>query len=471
MTVKKIALYGGSFNPPHVWHRQIVTWLAQHFDEVIIVPCGHRKDKEVTNDMSVHHRAVMCSLSFRGIAPNLRVDYYDLEQSEFTSNWELQQRYAAGGAEVWHVIGSDLLQVGCDGLNKIQRSWKHGEEIWNNLNWLVVLRLGYELSEGTPLPLRYRLQSISAAEGSSSDIRRCTFEHESIAGMVLPEIEDYINRHGLYRGRPSSGVTHLQITEPRPYVYTDEYNKRALAFVETTMGFCAVALKYANLIIALGGDGTMLRAVHEHWRQRLPFLGLNLGHAGFLMNRLPGVAEQDAVKLLEEIAAARLTSLQLPLLATTVDDSPTVHYGFNDIYVKSASHTIPVSMDVVVRSHGREWLFESVMGDGLICATEAGSTGYAYQADAEPLSLSADRKWLVKGICARRLRQISLDAGSVVEVRLRSKSYRKGVLCADNREIGQVERFKVRLSNVAAAELAFFPGADLTAKRIDLVVK
>jgi len=469
MAIKKIALYGGSFNPPHVWHREIVAWLAKHFDEVIVVPCGHRRDKEVTNDMSVNHRTVMCGLNFRGIAPNVRVDYYDLEHSVFTSNWALQQRYAADGTSVWHVIGTDLLEVCEDGLNKIQRSWKHSDEIWRKLNWLVVLRPGHGLPEDVSLPPHHKLQAILDESGSSRDIRRRTFEHESVAGMVLPEIEDYINRHGLYRGRPSSGVTHLRIAEPRAYVHADEYNQRALAFVEA-LGERAVPIEQANLIIALGGDGTMLRAVHEFWERRLPFLGMNFGHAGFLMNQLPEVAVQKPAQLMDEIVKVRLTSLQLPLLAAYVDGEKTVHYGFNDIYIKAAAHTVPVSMSVTVRSHGREWQ-ENVMGDGLVCATEAGSTGYAFQAGAEPLSLSADRNWLVKGICARRLPQISLDNGSEVEVQLRSIAYRKGVLCADNREIGPVERFRVRLSNVASAELAFLPGADLTAKRIDLVVK
>ena len=37
-------------------------------------------------------------------------------------------------------------------------------------------------------------------------------------------------------------------------------------------------------IVVIGGDGTMLRAIRQHWRDGLPFYGLNTGHLGFLLN-------------------------------------------------------------------------------------------------------------------------------------------------------------------------------------------
>ena len=55
--------------------------------------------------------------------------------------------------------------------------------------------------------------------------------------------------------------------------------------------FGGVGLDVANLIVVIGGDGTMLHAIREHWRSRLPFLGVNAGHLGFLLNGSPELEE------------------------------------------------------------------------------------------------------------------------------------------------------------------------------------
>ena len=39
--------------------------------------------------------------------------------------------------------------------------------------------------------------------------------------------------------------------------------------------------------MVVGGDGTMLRAIRQYWRRRVPFFGINTGHLGFLLNDSP----------------------------------------------------------------------------------------------------------------------------------------------------------------------------------------
>ncbi|MBU1029488.1 NAD(+)/NADH kinase [Patescibacteria group bacterium] len=467
---KKIAIFGGSFNPPHVWHREIVEFLAWEFDEVVIVPCGDRRDKNSVNDIPPLHRAVMCDLAFRGL-PNVRLDYHDLEQAEFSSNFALQQRYAVDGAEVWHVIGSDLLLVGSDGLTKIQRNWVQGSTIWSDFNWLVIDRPGCDLSNGKGvLPPKSRLEKVCTIIGSSTDIRQRQFEHRSVVGLVQPEIVAYLERYDLYRGRTASSITRLTIPTLRPFVYVDGFNSKAKELAERLRSR-TVNLDDANLIITLGGDGTMLRAVIEHWRRRIPFFGLNFGHAGYLMNQAQASWLNSPAELLAELAKLILGCYQVPLLTfswSTGSGSCSHDFGFNDVYIKASGPTIPAVMDVTVKSRGREWQLGNIMGDGLICATEVGSTGYAFQAGAQWLPLSSEHKWLLIGLCARRLPQVSLDNRSEVIARLQQTDYRAAVLCADNRVLGPVTELRVRLSQIGSAELAFLPDTDLTAKRIDL---
>src|SRR5687767_9285004 len=102
----RIALYGGSFNPPGEHHRQTARALAEHVDQVIVVPCGPRPDKPVTHDVPAIHRATMVDMTFRR-EPKARVELLDLETSHFTPHCELVRRFAAegpGNHEVWHVV-------------------------------------------------------------------------------------------------------------------------------------------------------------------------------------------------------------------------------------------------------------------------------------------------------------------------------------------------------------------------------
>lgn len=73
---RKIALFGGSFNPPHLTHRKIVEILAYLFDGVKVIPCGPRPEKLTTNDIAPIHRAVMADLTFSDIAPNVDVELF-----------------------------------------------------------------------------------------------------------------------------------------------------------------------------------------------------------------------------------------------------------------------------------------------------------------------------------------------------------------------------------------------------------
>src|SRR3989344_1110792 len=82
-------------------------------------------------------------------------------------------------------------------------------------------------------------------------------------------------------------------------------------------------------IVAIGGDGTMLYAIRRHWRKRLPFLGINTGHRGFLMN--------DASVLLEERPFVVRSSRLLRVAVKKPNGKTRVTYAFNDAHVRVKS--------------------------------------------------------------------------------------------------------------------------------------
>ena len=66
----------------------------------------------------------------------------------------------------------------------------------------------------------------------------------------------------------------------------------------------------ADIIVALGGDGTILKSLHDFLKQRKPIYGMNKGNVGFLMNQY---SENDLHKRLEEAVAYPLYPLIRPV--------------------------------------------------------------------------------------------------------------------------------------------------------------
>lgn len=192
---RRIAVFGGSFNPPGRHHRLVAELLAKDFDKVLIVPCGPRPDKATTWQIDPVHRAALVNLAFRDLL-KVEIDNSDLEYVIFTRTHELQQRYESRG-ELWHVIGADVAEGGAKGESFIHRVWQEGPRLWNELNFIVLQRPGYALAP-EDLPLRHRLVEYGDA-GSSSAIRENIFHRRDVSGSIDPAVGEYIERHGLYR--------------------------------------------------------------------------------------------------------------------------------------------------------------------------------------------------------------------------------------------------------------------------------
>lgn len=196
---RRIAIYGGSFNPPGLHHREVAEELAKRFDLVVVCPCGRRRDKPSANLVSLEHRKEMARMAFDGL-PNTRIDPYDLENDTYTPTYYLQERYEKifEDAEIWHVVGTDLVAGGRDGDSDIEKNWTYGKIIWQTLNFVVVRRLGYAILPDD-LPPSSELLEFQRLVGSGTMIRELIKQNEPIDRLVLPEVAEYIKKHGLYR--------------------------------------------------------------------------------------------------------------------------------------------------------------------------------------------------------------------------------------------------------------------------------
>ena len=190
---EKIALFGGNFDPAGIHHQKIATAARLYCDKVIVVPCGTRPDREQSNTASFH-RARMVRMTF-GDLPGVQIDLFDIDNECFTPAIELEERYRAGG-EIWHLVGSDWIVGGGGGKSVIQKEWHRGEELWETSRFVVNERAGFTIRP-SDLPPRHRVLSMSL-RGSTTEIRERVTRGLPITGLVVPEVETYIQEHNLY---------------------------------------------------------------------------------------------------------------------------------------------------------------------------------------------------------------------------------------------------------------------------------
>jgi NAD+ kinase len=138
--------------------------------------------------------------------------------------------------------------------------------------------------------------------------------------------------------------------------------------------------KAADIIVALGGDGFMLQALHRFLGSRKPIYGMNLGSVGFLMN------EYRAEGLPERLAAAEPAQVH-PLRMTAVTTSGQSHdaLAFNEVSLLRETRQaakIRISVDDKVR-------IQELICDGVLICTPAGSTAYNLSAHGPILPIDA----------------------------------------------------------------------------------
>jgi NAD+ kinase len=130
-----------------------------------------------------------------------------------------------------------------------------------------------------------------------------------------------------------------------------------------------------DVAIVLGGDGTMLRAAELTHRARVPVVGINLGHVGFLAE----AEELDLKAVVDQVIEGRWTVEERLALDVTVSrDGVLAHrlWAVNEASLEKADRQRLI--EVVIEIDGRPL---SRWGcDGVVCATPTGSTAYAFSA-------------------------------------------------------------------------------------------
>jgi len=129
--------------------------------------------------------------------------------------------------------------------------------------------------------------------------------------------------------------------------------------------------EHVDLVVALGGDGTMLSAVRSAAPLRIPILGINLGSLGFLTELTPRGLEQtlDRIKQGDYFIEKRL----LLDARASGGSTPSTMTALNDVVIDKGSVARVIHLDLYVNDE----FISSYAADGLIIATPTGSTAYS----------------------------------------------------------------------------------------------
>lgn len=137
----------------------------------------------------------------------------------------------------------------------------------------------------------------------------------------------------------------------------------------------------AELVVSLGGDGTLLRAAHLVGMHEIPILGISYGHLGFLTATSP--EERNILEVLEdalagELHVSRRATLSCEIVSILPDGSESTlsSFGLNDMALARGPLSDMVEFDITVSGHH----IDRLRGDGVVVSTATGSTGYALSA-------------------------------------------------------------------------------------------
>lgn len=198
-----------------------------------------------------------------------------------------------------------------------------------------------------------------------------------------------------------------------------------------------------DILLVLGGDGTMLQAARLAAPYSAKLFGLNLGHLGFLSD----IEISDIGSAIEQIKSGAYFLEKRAMLEASIEGKPPF-LALNEATVTQHRILKMVRMQVTVNDN----LVYNLFGDGVIVSTATGSTGYSLSAGGPILSPELDN-FVITPICAHTVKARSVVISGNDVVKVRSQSEAACILSIDGNaagEIGNGESVSIRKSAFTA---------------------
>jgi NAD+ kinase len=222
------------------------------------------------------------------------------------------------------------------------------------------------------------------------------------------------------------------------------------ALAELRGRYTDVPIDQADILVVLGGDGTMLQALHAYFDHPTPIYGMNCGTLGFLLN--PFVVDG----LLDRLAHAQKFPIH-PLSMKATDKSGAEHHelAFNEVSLLRQTHN-SAKIQISINDQTR---IQELVCDGVMLSTPVGSTAYNLSAGGPILPLDANllsltpispfrpRRW--PGALLHNNMRVRFDVQRMVE--------RPVSATADSTEVRDIRSVEVVQSETIFKTLLFDP--------------
>ena len=184
----------------------------------------------------------------------------------------------------------------------------------------------------------------------------------------------------------------------------------------------------SDILISLGGDGTILRLARQVAEKGTPILGVNLGKLGFLAE----VSVDDLDDCLAEVLRGDYFVVERMMLQATTSKSTRSYFALNDIVVDKFGTSRVLDFETFVNN---EYL-ATFTADGVILSTPTGSTAYAL-ANGGPIVTPSNRSITISPICPHTLtaRPVIVPDDSIIRIRVGAADHKVHVTADGQDEV------------------------------------
>ena len=201
MSKKKIALYGGTFNPPHIGHYEAALAFMNYIkpDELLIIPARIPPHKDFSLDFPPEVRLEMCKIAFSPI-PGVTVSDLEIKREGKSYTYLTLEELSGEDRELYFLLGTDMFLT--------LDTWRYPEKIFSLAKICLIRResnddIDKEIENKKALySEKYGAEIIeikkNVIEISSSELRDKIKDSQDVSEYLSSELTEYIKNGGYY---------------------------------------------------------------------------------------------------------------------------------------------------------------------------------------------------------------------------------------------------------------------------------